>query len=166
MINMDQVRTLEMKVKQTVALIVNLRQENDSLRGRLSDTEVRLQELEALLEGFKATQIEMESGIRNALHELDNLEGSSATANLHPEAETKPVEEPSADFAPQEVPMEMEEESFPTSSDTPSSVELEEEDFQSHPEDTPQSEFIAQDFSPSEAEQEEPEPQQPGLGIF
>jgi hypothetical protein len=45
-------------------------------------------------------------------------------------------------------------------------VELEEEDFQSHPEDTPQSEFIAQDFSPSEAEQEEPEPQQPGLGIF
>lgn len=78
MINLDQVRTLEWKVKQAVQLIVHLRRENDTLRGRLSDTEVRLQELETMLESFKATQTEMESGIRNALEDLDHLEGDSS----------------------------------------------------------------------------------------
>jgi FtsZ-binding cell division protein ZapB len=78
MINLDQVRTLEWKVKQAVQLIVHLRRENDTLRSRLSDTEVRLQELETLLESFKATQNEMESGIRSALEDLDNLEVGAA----------------------------------------------------------------------------------------
>jgi len=75
MINLDQVRTLEWKVKQAVQLIVHLRKENDTLRGRLSDAEVRLQEMDSLVESFKATQSEMESGIRSALEELDHLEG-------------------------------------------------------------------------------------------
>lgn len=74
MINLDQVRTLEWKVKQAVQLIVQLRRENDMLRGRLSDTEVRLQELEAMVETFKVTQSQMESGIRSALDELDHLD--------------------------------------------------------------------------------------------
>jgi hypothetical protein len=78
MINLDQVRTLEWKVKQAVQLIVHLRRENDTLRGRLSDTEVRLQELETLLEAIKASQNEMESGIRSALEDLDNLEGGES----------------------------------------------------------------------------------------
>lgn len=78
MINLDQVRTLEWKVKQAVQLIVHLRRENDTLRSRLSDTEVRLQDLDAVLESFKATQNEMESGIRSALEELDNLESGDA----------------------------------------------------------------------------------------
>jgi|GEM_PF-2213349 chromosome segregation ATPase len=81
MINLDQVRTLEWKVKQAVQLIVHLRRENDTLRGRLSDTEVRLQELEALLESFKASQNELESGIRSALEELDHLEDGPAPAS-------------------------------------------------------------------------------------
>jgi len=80
MINLDQVRTLEWKVKQAVQLIVHLRRENDTLRGRLSDTEVRLQEMETLLETIKASQTEMESGIRSALEELDHLEGADASA--------------------------------------------------------------------------------------
>ena len=85
MINLDQVRTLEWKVKQAVQLIVHLRRENDTLRGRLSDTEVRLQELESLLETFKASQNELESGIRSALEELDNLEeGPGAPAEAGP----------------------------------------------------------------------------------
>ena len=70
MINLDQVRTLEWKVKQAVQLIVHLRRENDTLRGRLFDTEVRLQELESLLDAFKASQSELESGIAAIYQDL------------------------------------------------------------------------------------------------
>ena len=78
MINLDQVRTLEWKVKQAVQLIGHLRKENDTLRGRVSDTEVKLQELESMMESFKTAQSEMESGIRSALEELDHLEAVSS----------------------------------------------------------------------------------------
>ncbi len=162
MINMDQVRTLEVKVKQTVQLIVHLRRENDSLRGRLSDTEVRLQELEALLESFKATQNEMESGIRSALQELDHLDQGSPeptpppVAEAHPEpvsieTESEPVPEPEPEVASFE-PIEAFE------APVPESVELSESDDAT-------AEVPAEE-SPVEDEAEEEEPQQPGLGIF
>ncbi len=166
MINMDQVRTLELKVKQTVQLIVHLRQENDSLRGKLSDTEVRLQELELLLEGFKATQNEMESGIRSALQELDNLENASEAVISHLSVESQPAEESMRPVSPGEMPLEATVETVSQTHPVPPSVELEDEEFQSQPEDTPENDFIAEGFSSSEAESDEPEPQQPGLGIF
>lgn len=106
MINLDQVRTLEWKVKQAVQLIVHLRRENDTLRGRLSDTEVRLQELESLLDAFKASQSELESGIRSALEELDNLEEGQEV----PEA-AGPVDPVSYPPSAEAVPAQ---ESFPT----------------------------------------------------
>lgn len=96
MINLDQVRTLEWKVKQAVQLIVHLRRENDTLRGRLSDTEVRLQELETMMEAFKATQNEMESGIRSALEELDNLEAAPEAPPVGP---VDPLSYPPASIA-------------------------------------------------------------------
>jgi hypothetical protein len=92
MINLDQVRTLEWKVKQTVQLIVQLRRENDMLRGRLSDTEVRLQELESMVEAFKVAQTQMETGIRTALDELDHIETDSV--DLAPPAKTEAEPEP------------------------------------------------------------------------
>jgi FtsZ-binding cell division protein ZapB len=94
MINLDQVRTLEWKVKQAVQLIVHLRRENDTLRGRLSDTEVRLQELESVLEALKADQNAMESGIRSALEELDHLEGASASPAVSVDPAAKAPEAP------------------------------------------------------------------------
>lgn len=104
MINLDQVRTLEWKVKQAVQLISHLRRENDTLRGRLSDTEVRLQELESLLEAFKATQSEMETGIRSALEELDNLDTPAPqdvdTVSFPPEVVAAPVAAPPVQEAP------------------------------------------------------------------
>ncbi len=93
MINLDQVRTLEWKVKQAVQLIVQLRRENDTLKGRLTDTEVRLRELETLLEAVKATQSEMESGIQNALVELDLLEEDEPSLQAQPHGE-EPVATP------------------------------------------------------------------------
>lgn len=163
MINMDQVRTLEMKVKQTVQLIVQLRKENDGLRGRLSDTEVRLQELETVLESLNASQTEMESGIRSALQELDHLEDSSVA-----------VPEPLVprSFEPQDEPIDQAEFIAPPSV---------EPDFQPEPtpefldESTLDESWSAGDEETAEvsAEEpaadepsEEPEPQQPGLGIF
>ena len=88
MINLDQVRTLEWKVKQTVQLVVQLRRENDMLRGRLSDTEVRLQELESMVETFKVTQSQMESGIRTALDELDHIDTGEVEPSAAPAAQT------------------------------------------------------------------------------
>ena len=182
MINLDQVRTLEWKVKQAVQLIVHLRRENDTLRGRLSDTEVRLQELESLLEAFKASQNEMESGIRSALEELDNLEGGEPapapvvgpvdSVSYPPveAAEEFVTDEPSALFerspsfheeAPEPTADLTFEEEFAAlaaqeaeavSSGVPESVELEAED-----EEAPEAEAPPQ---------EEKRPEQPGLGIF
>ncbi len=89
MINLDQVRTLEWKVKQAVQLIVQLRRENDMLRGRLADTEVRLQELESMVEAFKVTQSQMESGIRSALDELDHLDAEGQVDHAPPADESR-----------------------------------------------------------------------------
>jgi len=173
MINLDQVRTLEWKVKQAVQLIVHLRRENDSLRGRISDTEVRLQELESLLEAFKASQNEMESGIRSALEELDHLEGGTSVSELSPvehpsvpvpvpvsvpevplgsapgpvDEEVDPFEEEFAALAAEEAAKEAEVAELTV----PDSVELE-----------------ASEVAPPEVEGPVPEkePEQPGLGIF
>jgi hypothetical protein len=177
MINMDQVRTLEMKVKQTVQLIVHLRKENDSLRGRLSDTEVRLQELETLLEGLKTSQNEMESGIRRSLLEFDHLEASGEGLAHSEGLAVGPglavVQTPEAG-APEEPELEVEE----AFASEPESVEqplvdpapaLLEAEFEEEGDSWQDADHVASapDEAVSEPEPEsEPEPQQPGLGIF
>ena len=77
MIHIDQVRTLEIKVKQAVQLVVHLRRENDHLRSRLADTEVRIQEMEELLAALKSTQTQIEIGIQSALNDLGQIDTSS-----------------------------------------------------------------------------------------
>ena len=77
MIHIDQVRTLEIKVKQAVQLVVHLRRENDHLRSRLTDTEVRIQEMEELLAALKSAQTQMELGIQSALNDLGQIEAGS-----------------------------------------------------------------------------------------
>lgn len=193
MINLDQVRTLEWKVKQAVQLIVHLRRENDTLRGRISDTEVRLQELESLLESFKATQNEMESGIRSALEELDHLESGEtpvpAPGPVDPlsyppvpaaDATTFAAEDPAEIFekspvpevAPADISFEEEYAALAAAeaeaeeefvAPAPESVELEESSSVA-PED--ESLFVESEPEPTPATPEEKEPEQPGLGIF
>ncbi|NNM54799.1 MAG: hypothetical protein HKM05_08770, partial [Spirochaetales bacterium] len=77
MIHIDQVRTLEIKVKQAVQLVMHLRHENDHLRSRLADTEVRIQEMEELLAALKSAQTQMEIGIQSALNDLGQIDTSS-----------------------------------------------------------------------------------------
>jgi hypothetical protein len=74
LIHIDQVRTLDIKVKQAVQLISQLKRENDHLRSRLADTEVRVQEMENLLNTLKNSQNQMEQGIKLALDELGQIE--------------------------------------------------------------------------------------------
>lgn len=168
MINLDQVRTLEWKVKQAVQLIVHLRRENDTLRTRLSDTEVRLQELETLLETFKASQNELESGIRTALEELDHLDGTEVPRE-EPRAEPEIVavaaeESRSLSFDEEFAALAAEEAaSMANLDEVPPSVELE----ASEPEVEPETGVVEDEVAPSEADPvEEKGPEQPGLGIF
>lgn len=150
MIHIDQVRTLELKVKQAVQLIVHLRRENDHLRGRLADTEVRLQELEDMLQSLKASQNEIESGIRSALLELDHLEEGEAVSPEPAAVQETPVEMEVPEAAViVDTPRETFEEIFETPSD---------EEFLTPPDEAEPS------VSPSAAPEEEEE--QPGLGIF
>ena len=192
MINLDQVRTLEWKVKQAVQLIVHLRRENDTLRGRLSDTEVRLQELETLLDAFKATQSEMESGIRSALEELDNLEtgvadpvaGPVDPVTYPPVAEEFATEEPAALFERDAPHVAAVVDTFAT--DEPSAVfernsepdaersfeeefaALAAEEAATVSSSIPESVELEAEAPESEAPPfvEEKRPEQPGLGIF
>lgn len=76
---MEQVNLLERKVKDAVNLIQQLRNENEYLRNRLGDYEVRIQELESLLSGLKASQTQIEEGILNAIADLNGLEGASVS---------------------------------------------------------------------------------------
>jgi len=188
MINLDQVRTLEWKVKQTVQLIVQLRRENDMLRGRLSDTEVRLQELESMVETFKVTQSQMESGIRTALDELDHIDTGEVepsspapageaveeapepeTPALHVALEPEPALEPALDdvaFEEEYAALVAEEAASlvdPAPEPAPLSVELE----PSEPEAEADLEVEALPEPEAEvpAAKEERE-EQPGLGIF
>ena len=174
MINLDQVRTLEWKVKQAVQLIVQLRKENDMLRGRLSDTEVRLQELEAMVETFKVTQSQMESGIRSALDELDHLDAGPAdppseTVQVPVSNETDIEPEPAPDPEPVSA-VALEHEPVLESEPVLDADEAFEEEYAA---------LVAAEAAslvdpPEEAApvSEEPvsekdrEPEQPGLGIF
>jgi len=156
MINLDQVRTLEWKVKQAVQLIVHLRRENDTLRGRLSDTELRLVDLETSWQAFKAQQGELESGIRSALKELDGL-GDTAPSDVdarvdHVPATSFSLVEPDGQVSRESSP--------PDEPSSPDSIEL--VDGAALAEEPEIYETPAEDYE----RQDEAEPEQPGLGIF
>lgn len=94
MINIDQVRILEQKVKQAVQLISNLKGENNFLRGKLADYEVRIQELETLLHSLKDSQTAIEAGIASAIEQLEDV--NDASIDVSSSQPSSPVEDPAA----------------------------------------------------------------------
>jgi chromosome segregation ATPase len=80
MISLEQIRLLEQKVGSAVELIRVLREENATLRRGLDSAQRRMKELEALVDGFKTDQREIESTIVRTLQSLDDLEESAAGA--------------------------------------------------------------------------------------
>ncbi len=156
MIHIDQVRTLEIKVKQAVQLVVHLRRENDHLRSRLADTEVRIQEMEELLAALKSAQTQMEIGIQSALNDLGQIDTSSPVVENEGDLTQNPVMDVSTEttqavfepiedaFEPEAFELPSHEVALPETQE-PSEVQISDE-------------VVA---APQEREIE-----QPGLGIF
>jgi len=110
MISLEQVRLLESKVKQAVDKIQNLNLENDELKLKLLGYEERIQELESLVNEFKASQDEIEEGFLKALSQLEEVEKTETA-----EAVT--------DVLNEEVQPEVQEESTDTVEESPEEEE-------------------------------------------
>ena len=74
MINLEQIQSLNSKVQKALEVIVTLRDENVTLKGKLGNYETRIEELEVLVNSFSREQDDIESGILNILQQLDRLE--------------------------------------------------------------------------------------------
>jgi FtsZ-binding cell division protein ZapB len=87
MISLEQIRLLENKITKALAHIEQLRGENQklhdenrSLRGGIDSANKRMKELEAMIEGFKTDQKEIEEIVVRALGTLDELEDGISPA--------------------------------------------------------------------------------------
>jgi hypothetical protein len=78
MISLEQIRLLESRITRALELIRVLKEENSTLRRGLESAQKRMRELEALVDGLKTDQREIESIIVRTLHNLDDLEETAA----------------------------------------------------------------------------------------
>ena len=76
MVTLEQIRQLDARVHRAVELIGKLRDENNTLKNRLSEYQGRIEELEVLISNFKEDQSEIEHGITSALTQLATIEDS------------------------------------------------------------------------------------------
>ena len=76
MITLDQVLTLEQKVESAVVKIQQLQAENDALRKQCAELTNALSSKSEQLSSFESNQIQIESGILNALDRLNQIENS------------------------------------------------------------------------------------------
>ncbi len=74
MVDIEQVRLLEQRVQKVIARIGELQAENRELREQTGVDRDRIAELERRIESFSTNQEEIERGILNALHQLDEVE--------------------------------------------------------------------------------------------
>jgi len=99
MISLEQIRLLESKITRAVELIRVLKEENATLRRGLESAQKRMRELEALVDGFKTDQKEIESIILRTLHHLDELE-----ENVHAKKAEPPAHAAAHAASPSPVP--------------------------------------------------------------
>jgi hypothetical protein len=116
MISLEQIRLLESKISRAIELIRILKEENGTLRKGLESAQKRMKELESLVDGFKTDQREIESVIVRTLHNLDELEestaagkraehaGAGASSAFAPAAPSAPPATPSPTAAPAVAP--------------------------------------------------------------
>ena len=116
MITLDQIRMLDSKVQQAVEVIEELRNENNTLRDKLSSYESKISELQVLIDSFKADQGEIEEGIQKALERLEVISSTSKEVET-PEAEPVVEDTPEAvQPPPEDSSPEQQEESPPADS--------------------------------------------------
>lgn len=80
MVTLDQIRQLDARVHRAVEMIGKLREENSTLKNRLSEYQGRIEELEVLISNFKEDQSEIEHGITSALSQLASIDDSAKEA--------------------------------------------------------------------------------------
>ncbi len=74
MLTIEQVRSLDGKVRKALEVIESLKKENGLLRTRLKENQAHIQKLESMISSFKNDQREIEEGIKDVLSQLDVLE--------------------------------------------------------------------------------------------
>ncbi|MCK5153175.1 MAG: cell division protein ZapB [Spirochaetales bacterium] len=96
MITLDQIKQLDIKVRKAIDIINSLTSENKMLQDKLDTYQLRIEELEILIDTFKEDQGEIEHGIIDALNQLDTLDNNKIVPeeNIHQEQEqTESAEE-------------------------------------------------------------------------
>jgi TolA-binding protein len=74
MISLEQVMLLESRVTNTIEYVKKVTGENSKLKEKLSSYQVRIEELEAVVNQFKENQSRIEEGILSALDRLNQFE--------------------------------------------------------------------------------------------
>jgi chromosome segregation ATPase len=105
MVTLEQIRQLDARVHRAVEVIAKLREENTTLKDRLTEYQGRIEELEVLISNFKEDQSEIEHGITSALSQLAAIDESGKP--VHAAAARKPDEPPKV-HAPVEKAPEIE----------------------------------------------------------
>lgn len=89
MITLDQIKQLDVKVRKAIDKINSLKSENIMLQDKLDTYQLRIEELEILIDTFKEDQGEIEHGIIDALNQLDSLEESESVSEQSSQQETE-----------------------------------------------------------------------------
>ncbi len=89
MIRLEQIRLLESKINKAVKLIEMLREENAALKRSVDTAQKRMQELDGLVNEFKADQEEIEKSLLRAMKNLERLEDAAAPDLEAPAARTR-----------------------------------------------------------------------------
>ncbi len=89
MVTLEQIRQLDARVHRAVELLAKLKEENANLKGKLSEYQGRIEELEVLISNFKEDQGAIEQGIANVLSELAAIEDTPKPPTRPATAERK-----------------------------------------------------------------------------
>ena len=91
MITLDQIKQLDIKVRKAIDIINSLTNENKMLQNKLDEYQLRIEELEILIDSFKEDQGEIENGIIEALNQLKNIDVDRKTTD--PDSEEQDIEQ-------------------------------------------------------------------------
>lgn len=105
MVTLEQIRQLDARVHRAVEVIAKLREENTTLKDRLTEYQGRIEELEVLISNFKEDQSEIEHGITSALSQLAAIDESGKPVHA---AAGRKHDEPPKVHAPVEQEPEIE----------------------------------------------------------
>jgi len=91
MITLDQIKQLDIKVRKAIDIINSLTNENKMLQNKLDEYQLRIEELEILIDSFKEDQGEIENGIIEALNQLEIIDVDRKTTD--PDSEEQDIEQ-------------------------------------------------------------------------